>query len=43
MEGDEQIAKAELRGFRVVTQINLGGQDAPVALKVHLAKTYGSG
>ena len=33
MEGDEQTARAELRGLRVVTQINLGGSEpsAPTA------------
>lgn len=36
VEGDEQTAKAELRGLRVVTQINLGGGDASIAPKVFL-------
>lgn len=36
VEGDEQTAKAELRGFRVVTQINLGGPDASAVPKVLL-------
>ena len=33
VEGDEQTASAELRGLRVVTQINLGGAEsaAPTA------------
>lgn len=36
VKGDEQSAKAELRGFRVVTQINLGGEDTSTAAKVLL-------
>lgn len=44
VEGDEQTATAELRGLRVVTQINLGSSEpsAPtseVSLHLHLLRT----